>query len=273
MQSLWDAALASWPYDDRLFFTACFCVGHSVLTLPYNAVALILHLFPNNFLAQWKIQADSAPSQRLIKEVVVQICVNHFFTSPLLAYFGLWPLFQALGMSMHGPLPSALQLISQLVIFMVINDALFYWAHRLLHTFPWLYKKVHSQHHRFTTPISWAAEFAHPVEALLANTIPTLAGPFIMRAHLFTIFVWMIVRMWETLDAHGGFDFPFSPWRLLSPVLLGAEGHDWHHSHNRGNYGVSRFWDLLMGTDAEFKRWQHGESVPAEVKELKTNTD
>lgn len=273
MQSLWDSLLTAWPYGDRWLFTLVFCVGHSALTLPYNLVALGLHFFPTNFLAKWKIQQDSEPSQRLIKEVIIQVLANHFITSPLTAYYALWPLAEAMSLPIHEPLPSALTILSQMVIFMVINDALFYWAHRLLHTFPWLYKNIHAQHHRFTTPISWAAEFAHPLEAIIANTIPTLAGPYIMRAHLFTIFVWMIFRMWETLDAHGGFEIPFSPWRLLSPVLLGAEGHDWHHSHNRGNYGVSRFWDWLMGTDVEFKRWQHGENVPAEVKELKTNQD
>lgn len=252
-----------------MFFAFVFCFGHSAFSLPCNMVAMLINFFPVAFLNKWKIQQDSAPSMRLIKEVIVEVLANHFVISPLVAYFLLWPLAQALEMPLRGPLPPVLTMVSQMVVFMVINDVLFYWAHRTLHTFPWLYKHIHSQHHRFTTPISWAAEFAHPVEGILANTIPTLAGPFLLRAHVFTIVVWMMVRMWETLDAHCGFDFPFSPWRLIAPLMLGPEGHDWHHSHNRGNYGVSRFWDWAMGTDLEYKKWLAGGDVPAEAPELK----
>jgi len=203
----------------------------------------------------------------------VQVLFSHFVVSPLLSYFVLYPLSQALEMPIRGPLPSVGRVLFDCVVFSLINDFLFYWAHRALHAHPWLYKNIHAQHHRFTTPISWAAEFAHPVESLLANTIPTLAGCFLMRSHLFTCVIWMVVRMWETLDAHAGYEFPLSPWRLLSPIMLGADGHDWHHSHNRGNFGVFRFWDWLMGTDKEYKKWLAGGNVPLETPELKGKTD
>lgn len=270
MQALWDALLDWWPYGDRLFYTAAFCFSHSILTLPFNAFALVMHFFPNSFLNQWKIQPDSRPSARLIKEVVINTFINHFITSPLMAYFLLFPLAQALEMPIRGPLPSIGQVLRDFVVCALFNDVAFYWAHRLLHTFPWLYKNIHAQHHRFTTSISLACEFAHPLEAILANTIPSLGGLFIMRSHLFTVIIWMIVRMWETLDAHCGYNFPLSPWHLLSPIMLGVEGHDWHHSHNRGNYGVSRFWDWLLGTDAEYKKWLAGSDVPLEKTELES---
>jgi sterol desaturase/sphingolipid hydroxylase (fatty acid hydroxylase superfamily) len=270
MQALWDWALDAWPYGDRLFYTVAFCFGHSVLTLPFNFVALFLYFFPSHFLNQWKIQPDSKPSLRLIKEVVPQVLLNHLVTSPLFAYFLLFPLAQALDMPMRGSLPSLGRILFEFLVFAVVNDVAFYWAHRLLHAYPWLYKNVHAQHHRFTATVSWAAEFAHPLESILANSIPTLAGCFIMRSHLFTCVLWMIIRMWETLDAHCGFTFPWSPWRLLSPVMLGSDGHDWHHSHNRGCYGVSRFWDWLFGTDKEYKKWLAGGDVPAESYELQS---
>lgn len=273
MQSVWDYAVTAWPYGDRLFFTTVFCLGHSVLTLPYNFVMLVLHLWPSSFVNQWKIQHDSHPSTRLVKEVIAKILVGHFVFSPLVAYFVLFPLSQALEMPLRGDLPSVGRVLLDFVVFALVNDVLFYWAHRTLHSHPWLYKNIHAQHHRFTTPISWAAEFSHPIEDVFAGTIPTLAGCFLMRSHLYTCALWMIIRMWETLDAHSGYDFPFSPWRLLSPLMLGPDGHDWHHSHNRGNYGVFRFWDWILGTDKEYKKWLAGANVPLEAPELKTNTD
>jgi methylsterol monooxygenase len=242
-------------------------MSHSIITLPYNLAALVAHTWPIPFFDQWKIQQGFYPSKRLVKEVIIQVLANHFITSPLFAYFVLFPLAQSLNMPLAGPLPSWPRILLELVVFALVNDFLFYWAHRTLHSSNWLYKNIHAQHHRFTAPISWAAEFAHPVEGLLANTIPTLAGCYIMRSHLAVCTLWMLIRMWETLDAHGGFDFPFSPFRLGSSFMLGPDGHDWHHSHNRGNYGVFKFWDWLCGTDVEYRKWQKGENVPLQQKE------
>jgi sterol desaturase/sphingolipid hydroxylase (fatty acid hydroxylase superfamily) len=43
----------------------------------------------------------------------------------------------------------------------LVNDFLFYWAHRALHH-PKLYGRIHKQHHLFKQTIGIAAEFAHP---------------------------------------------------------------------------------------------------------------
>ena len=79
----------------------------------------------------------------------------------------------AVGMPLKGPLPSIPIALYQMIINWVLMDTLFYWVHRAFHTWPYLYKTIHSKHHRFTASVSWAAEFAHPVETVLANTIPT----------------------------------------------------------------------------------------------------
>jgi len=56
--------------------------------------------------------------------------------------------------------------------------------------------------------------------------------------------------MWESVDAHGGYAFPWSPFYLLDGWLtLGPVAHDWHHSHNRGMYGVGRYLDRIFDTD------------------------
>jgi hypothetical protein len=38
-------------------------------------------------------------------------------------------------------------------------------------------------------------------------------------------------RMWETVDAHCGYVFPWSVWNLLQSVQGGTARHDFHHSY------------------------------------------
>lgn len=55
------------------------------------------------------------------------------------------------------------EILSHLFITAFLNDTLFYWAHRLLHSNNWMYRKFHAQHHRFIDSIGIASEFAGPV--------------------------------------------------------------------------------------------------------------
>ena len=99
--------------------------------------------------------------------------------------------------------------------------------------------------------------FAHPLEDLLVNLPSTFVGPVLVcrDAHFFVFLAYLALRFNETIDAHSGFDLPLSPWRCapLRWVHGGAERHDWHHSHQVGNFGGFIFWDRVMGTD---RRWR-----------------
>jgi sterol desaturase/sphingolipid hydroxylase (fatty acid hydroxylase superfamily) len=53
----------------------------------------------------------------------------------------------------------------------------------------------------------------------------------------------------ETVDGHCGYEFSWSPYRML-PFSSSAEYHNFHLSHNVGNYsGVSMYWDAICGTN------------------------
>jgi sterol desaturase/sphingolipid hydroxylase (fatty acid hydroxylase superfamily) len=58
-----------------------------------------------------------------------------------------------------------------------------------------------------------------------------------MGAHLTTIWLWFFIRLLETLDAHSGYRFPFSPFAWFPNLINGADRHDYHHSHVVGNFG------------------------------------
>lgn len=53
-------------------------------------------------------------------------------------------------------------------------------------------------------------------------------------------------------EAHSGYEFPWSPMRVL-PFVGGPSFHDHHHSNNVGNYAGSCYlWDLMLGTSDHY---------------------
>lgn len=79
--------------------------------------------------------------------------------------------------------PSSLELLLSIAAFMVIEDAIFYVSHRTLHGSQTLYASVHKLHHRYYQSLSFAAEFAHPVEFLIGNALPFALPPTLLGAH------------------------------------------------------------------------------------------
>ena len=68
--------------------------------------------------------------------------------------------------------------------------------------------------------------------------------------HILTMYVWIVLRLFQAIDAHSGYEFPWSLHHFL-PFWAGADYHDVHHEKFIGNYASSfRWWDALCGTDS-----------------------
>ena len=147
-----------------------------------------------------------------------------------------------------------------ILLMVLLHDAWFYWTHRMLHR-PWLFRRVHSRHHRSRTPTPWSTHTFHPVEALVEFSIIPLIV-FVIPAHPLAIVGFNVVLKLYNTVGHAGFElFPhaLARHRLFSWANT-ATHHDLHHSRGRGHYGLYfLFWDNLMGTNlpeyrAEFER-------------------
>lgn len=229
---------------------------HTLLPLPIHFLFLAQNYWKNAWVDQWKIQKDIYPADRLVKEVVIRELVNHFLLTPILTTVFAYPMFcMIFNVKLSGPLPSWPRFLAEIAFMILMNETGQYWVHRLLHAHPLLYKYIHAQHHRFVTPITFAAEYSNPIEMILSNDIPTFLGGWILGSHLCTMMIWTFARVLITIDAHSGYSFPWSPVARLKSIFVGPDGHDWHHSHNKGNYGILWFWDSICGTDKEYRKW------------------
>ena len=147
-------------------------------------------------------------------------------------------------------------MLYQIAIFFVLEDTWHYWFHRALHT-PTLYKKIHKLHHQYSAPFGLAAEYASPIEVMIlafgAVGIPVIYTAITKDLHILTMYLWIVGRLFQAIDAHSGYEFPWSLHHFL-PFWAGADHHDVHHEKFIGNYSSSfRWWDGLMGT-GEWKR-------------------
>jgi len=158
----------------------------------------------------------------LVTKCIISTFIGNTIFNPLQLYL-LYPVFAYQGMSIHAPLPGWSTLAWQIPFMWYFNDFGFYWAHRMFHAFPSLYK-LHKQHHTFTSTIGFAAEYAHPLEAFLANGLPTIGGALILGVHMWVLWLWLFIRIWETVEAHSGYVFKYSPIHILP----GSGGAKWH---------------------------------------------
>jgi sterol desaturase/sphingolipid hydroxylase (fatty acid hydroxylase superfamily) len=207
--------------------------------------------------ARHRIQGNRYASEKQVKKAARHILMHQIFIlMPLL--FLTYPLFAALGLNFSFQnWPPVWMIALQIVFFMFVEDFLFYWVHRTLHR-PNLYKKIHKVHHEFVTPTAIASHYAHPIEFVVANSLPVMAGPLLVALfgldmHIGVLWIWLFIRVLETMDGHSGYNF-----RLWFPHKLiygaGAKPHDDHHSKFNGNFAsFFHHWDKIHGSELVIK--------------------
>ncbi|RMJ20016.1 hypothetical protein CDV36_000349 [Fusarium kuroshium] len=211
---------------------------------------MILDMIP--YFHKYKIQAQKMPTLKEQWNCAMLVLLSHF-TAELPQIWFFHPVATYFGIEYRTPFPPLWKIILQLCIFFVMEDTWHYWGHRALHYGP-LYKHIHKQHHTYSAPFGLAAEYASPIETAILG-FGVVGSPVVLLMitgdlHLFTMLIWMMLRLFQAIDAHSGYDFPWS-LRHFVPFWAGADHHDLHHEKFIGNYASSfRWWDYCLDTEA-----------------------
>lgn len=120
----------------------------------------------------------------------------------------------------------------------------FYWIHRLLHV-PFLYKHVHSLHHRNINIGPWSGISMHPVEHFLYFS--SLLIHWVVASHPIHLIFHVIYQGPGAAMSHTGYeDLLVRDKRRLA---LGTFYHQLHHRYYECNYGNQEMpWDRWFGT-------------------------
>jgi len=247
------------------------CVLYLVL---YWLKIPFLERFKDNRL-KWPWEYEAGFKRKLAKAVAV-VLFNNLVVSPLFTWRGMCRGLVKFKLE-QSELPSFPIFLCHFFFMMFCEDLCFYHCHRLLH-WPLLYKYIHKVHHEFYDTICISSEYAHPVEFVIGNLIPIGMGGMLLcgHAHLFTFLMFTTLRLIETTEAHGGYDFPWSMTKIF-PFSVNSRYHNYHHLKNIGNYSsFFIFWDSIYGTNSHYYRdllqsdKDFKEYVPRDIASVKT---
>lgn len=188
----------------------------------------------------------------LFNKAMKTMAINFCFIIPVSEY--LFIKLRVLRCRVDEDWPNLGESLFNVFFCIVFEDIWSYIGHRIMHTGSF-YRKYHKKHHEYKASIGYSAEYAHPVEYIGVNILATGFGPLLLgqKMHFLTFLVWISYRIGDTIDQHGGYDFPWAPYSILpfssKFYLADSTYHDFHHTRNNGNYS-SQFviLDYLCGT-------------------------
>ena len=187
----------------------------------------------------------------------VHVDVGHAIVSGGITIGLLRPLMLALAVMVStrisawnsAPLwPGHWPLLAQLVLALIVGEFFLYWAHRLGHSVPWLWR-FHAVHHSAPRLYGLNAARFHPVDLAISFYAPWVAL-VILGADARVLALFGLVAA-----VHGIFQHTNLPIRcgVLNWFFSMAELHRWHHSRveqeANTNYGQNLIvWDVVFGT-------------------------
>ncbi|KAL3704217.1 hypothetical protein TMatcc_009908 [Talaromyces marneffei ATCC 18224] len=257
-ERLWEAWYA-FMQNDVLATGIMSFVMHEVVYFGRSLPWIIIDTF--GLFRKYKIQDNKIPTLKEQWECARLVLLSHF-TVELPQIWLFHPMAQYFGLTTSVPFPSLWTMAYQIAIFFVMEDTWHYFSHRALHWGP-LYKAIHKIHHQYSAPFGLAAEYASPIEVMLLG-FGTVGCPIVWCAftgdlHILTMYIWIVLRLFQAIDAHSGYEFPWSLHHFL-PFWAGADHHDVHHEKFIGNFASSfRWWDYVLDTEytpESVKRWR-----------------
>lgn len=239
----------NWFDNDVLATGVLLLVVHELVYFGRSLPWMVLDTMPS--MRKYKIQDKRPPTKAQYLECLKSVMMSHIFVEAV-PIFGFHFVCEFFNIAYRAPLPKLWTICWQMTVLLLIEDTWHYWGHRALH-WPWLYKNVHKQHHKYAAPFGLTAEYAHPVEVAFTG-VGTVGSPLLLayltnNMHLLTVMLWITVRLFQAIDSHSGYEFPISLHHFL-PIWAGADHHDDHHHYFVGNYASSfRHWDYFLNTE------------------------
>jgi hypothetical protein len=176
MQAAWSIGQSLWPaaIEDQMTFVT---LGSIIINLGMELVGFILYLpgymgWSKYFAEHLINKKSSRPWERRNWSEVRSKTIKNFVLNQLIIYPVVIYLSNRQGIQLRfSDYPSFSEFALQILFVYYLEDFLFYCAHRLFHSYTFLYR-MHKVHHEYDVLYTWVAEYLHPGDFLLANIVP-----------------------------------------------------------------------------------------------------
>ncbi|CAN1175713.1 Very-long-chain aldehyde decarbonylase GL1-9 [Linum perenne] len=197
-------------------------------------------------------EKNLVPFCSVVKGVLIQQLVQTVLGS-FIFYPSPMQLTSTISPQTHNHQPPIPLQLTQFIIAMFVVDAWQYFAHRYMHQNKFLYRRVHSQHHRLVIPYAIGTLYNHPAEAV-SDTIGAGLAFFVSGMTPRTGVFFFSFQVVKTVDDHCGM---LLPWNILRFVFYNnAAYHDIHHQLHGSKYNYSQaffsIWDRVFGTHMDY---------------------
>ena len=119
-----------------------------------------------------------------------------------------------------------------------------------MHVNKFLYKHLHSVHHRLYVPYAFGALYNHPLEGFLLDSFGAVLSEAVAHLSVRQAALFFALSTCKTVDDHCGYSLPFDPLQMISGNT--ADYHDIHHQiiGIKSNFSQPWFihWDVILGT-------------------------
>ncbi|XP_008784885.1 sphinganine C4-monooxygenase 2-like [Phoenix dactylifera] len=141
-------------------------------------------------------------------------------------------------------------IVKQFFIGMFVIDTWQYFWHRYMHLNKFLYRHIHSWHHRLVVPYAFGSQYNHPLEGLILDTLGgALAFVVSGMTPRTSIFFFSFSTM-KGIDDHCGLCLPGNIFHMF--FWNNTAYHDVHHQFYGNKYNFSQpffiTWDKILGT-------------------------
>ena len=141
----------------------------------------------------------------------------------------------------------------------ILKDSLHYFTHRMCHECEFLYKHVHSHHHKIHTPRAIGTGYMSMADATLLEGLPCIASVAIIQPHPLTFYAFLWSRTAESVSTHSGINCDswlavifFKSRLFLKFGLAGNEHHYQHHKFSDRSINAKNFAERFIFLDYLF---------------------
>ncbi|KAG1342485.1 sphinganine C4-monooxygenase 2 [Cocos nucifera] len=141
-------------------------------------------------------------------------------------------------------------IVKQFFVGMFVIDTWQYFWHRYMHLNKFLYRHIHSWHHRLVVPYAFGSQYNHPLEGFILDTLGGALAFVLSGTTPRTSIFFFSFSTVKGIDDHCGLWLPGNIFHMF--FWNNTVYHDVHHQLYGNKYNFSQpffiTWDKILGT-------------------------